>query len=260
MGLKRYFMDNELYGADDVNCAFSHLVTSGVSLFDGTRAFVSELNDAIASTVSEGADAYNDDSCKVICEGGVYTVMPGVCFMKNGMQLEVDSQGYELNVAEGCEHYVYAEYSESENELRITVAEDAGGDSSVPLAFINADGSVEDRRVFATAKVGLSSANQYKDVSAEVTYYPTYDEAAENPIVIDVGFAGFGYVYTEHTSVYSSGNGMQIYDVSDGTEKQVDNNGTYNTELYIKKQGSKLLVYGVRNNNSAKIKKNFLIL
>lgn len=260
MGLKKYFTDNEIYGADDVNSAFSHLVTSGVSLFDGTRAFVGELNEAVSQTVSEGVDAYNEDSCRVVYENGAYRVMPGVCFMPNGMQLEVDSQGYVISADEGSESYVYAEYSEGENELGIAVSAEAGGDGTVPLAFINSDGSVEDRRVFAAAKVGLTSANLYKNAAVEVTYYLTYDEAVKNPAVINIGFAGFSYVYTEHTSVYSSGNCMLLYDVSDGTEKQVDENGTFNTRLYIKKQGSKLLVYGVREKSTMVMNKNFLIM
>lgn len=260
MGLKKYFMDNEVYGADDVNRTFSHLVTGGVSLFDSTGAFVSELDEAVSETVTAGVDAYNDDSCRVVFENGAYRVMPGVCFMSNGMQLEVDSEGYMLSVSEECESYVYAEYSESKNELGIAVSAEAGGTGTVPLAYINIDGSVEDRRVFAMAKVGLSSVNQYKSASLEVPYYSTYDEAVKNPTVIKVGFAGFCYVYTEHTSVYSSESGMQLYDVSDCKEKQIDVNGTFNTELYVKKQGSELLVYGVRRKGSTTMNKIFLMM
>ena len=87
MGLKKYFMDNETYGADDVNAAFSHLVTSGVSLFDGTKSLISELDEAVSDTVNSGVDTYNEDSCKVVYENGAYSVKPGVCFMPNGMRL-----------------------------------------------------------------------------------------------------------------------------------------------------------------------------
>ena len=61
MSLKKSFMDNEIYGADDINFALSRLTTQGVSLFkynDGDNPLVS-LNNALAEMASPGVDLYN---------------------------------------------------------------------------------------------------------------------------------------------------------------------------------------------------------
>lgn len=260
MGIKKYFLDNEIYGADDVNAVFSHIVTGGVSTFDGTKSFTGEINDAMRETLGEGADTYNPDSCLVAYEDGVCRVKSGVCFMPNGMCLEVDSAGFELSVTGGEEYYVYAEYSETENDLSIKASQTQSENLSVPLAFINKDGTVEDRRQFASAKVGISSSNIYKDFTLSVNYSETYEKALENKCVYDAGFAGFKFVYAEHTSVYSSNKEHVLLDVSDGKEHQIDTNGTFNTKLYVQKQGTKLYVYGTRTNNTATLEKTFKIL
>ena len=231
MGLKKYFMDNETYGADDVNAAFSHLVTSGVSLFNGTKSLISELDEAISDTVNSGVDTYNEDSCKVVYENGAYSVKPGVCFMPNGMQIEVDSDGYTLSVPEGGSYYVYAEYSAAENELRIAVSQTQGGEGSVPLAKINADGTVEDRRVFASAKVGLTSANQYKQAdNISVKYYTSYSIAVANCTEINAGFAGFKYVYIDADSADGH---TELIDVSDCKEHQFGTSFPASSSMWI---------------------------
>ncbi len=255
--LKTYFTDDTTYSAEDFNTAVSCLFTSGITAVSDGANVIDSFNAALSQAVSEGVDVYTNNSCKVYLSGGNYKINPGVCICPGGAILLIDDT-YEINPQSG--DYVYAEHNILRNTVEIVVSQTAGDSQTVPLAFINSDGSVEDRRIFATAKVGLTSANQYKNATVDVKYYLTYDEALANPTVIDVGFTGFGYVYTEHTSVYSSDNRMLLYDVSDCTEKQIDVNGTFNTQLYIKKQGSKLLVYGVIRKNTTTMQKNFLIM
>ena len=56
MSIKCSFMDNQIYGAEDINLIFSKLTMQGISLFaydDGDNPLLS-LNQAVASFVNPG--------------------------------------------------------------------------------------------------------------------------------------------------------------------------------------------------------------
>lgn len=238
MGLKKYFLDNETYGADDVNAAFSHLVTSGVSLFDGTKSLISELDEAVSDTVSSGVDTYNEDSCKVVCENGVYSVKPGVCFMPNGMQLEVDSDGYIISVPDVEVCYVYAEYSAAENELSIAVSQTQGGEGSVPLAKINADGTVTDTRQLAYTKAAVSAGQS--NIYTTRTYT---DKSFIEGELFDTFTIKHGFKYVMAFNENGTCFGTACFESGD-TEKQIRLQvSSHIRYLTIKKEGSVISLY-----------------
>ena len=256
MAYKGYFLDNTTYGTDDFNNAFARLTTAGVSLFNEDM-LISGTNSATASLVSAGTDIYNEDSCKVTVQDGAYRVLSGTCWLADGTFCVIDDDGVIIAPAEGAVNYVYIEHNTVNNTIDVVVSQTQGGEGSVPLAKINADGTVEDRRVFASAKVGLTSANQYKQAdNISVKYYTSYSIAVANCTEINAGFAGFKYVYIDA----DSGDGhTELIDVSDCKEHLFGTRANGKAQ-YIKKQGSKLLVYGERSNGERTYEKSFLIL
>ena len=94
------FMDNCLYGADDINQTFSKLTTQGVSLFnytDGDNPLVS-LNNAVSAHTMPGVEMYNTNACKVIydTENEKFFISPGNAFMIDGSTITVDSEEYDI--------------------------------------------------------------------------------------------------------------------------------------------------------------------
>lgn len=196
MAAKGFFLDNESYSAEDVNRAFSCLTTEGVSLFSDTGGAAADINAAVASLTSEGVDMYNIDSCKVVKSGELYTVQKGVCFLPGGAFVSVDSDGFVLDVTSGVKNYVYAMHDALKNICTIFVSDEAGGEGAVPLAEIDENGKITDKRVFAVAKLAVPTANitaskkvtlkfPVGEVKGAYTYYED---------TIDLGFGGFNYV------------------------------------------------------------------
>lgn len=259
--IKAYFTDDTTYSAEDFNTAISCLFSSGIKAIGTGDNVIDSFNDAVSQAVSEGVDTYIDNSCKVFLDGEIYKINAGVCICPGGAIMVIDDL-YEIEQTVEPGNYIYVKHNVLHNTVEIVVSDTEDVTDTVRLAYINKDGSVDDRRKFAMAKVALSSSNQYKQISdADIVYYTDYDTAVANPTITDVGFAGFNYVYTKRTSVYSSDTENILIDVSDGKEHQIDTNGSYNTQLYIKKQGSKLIVYGVRLiNGGTTLKKSFLVL
>ena len=254
--LKTYFTDDKTYSAEDFNTAISCLFSSGITGSSDGGNVIDSVNSVVSEAVSSGVDISFDESCRVLKTDGKYKINSGVCICPGGAILFIDGI-YEPGTQPQPGNYVYVEHNVLHNTVEIVVSDTAGGESSVPLAKINADGTVEDRRVFASAKAGLTSANQYKQAdSISVKYYMSYSIAVANCTEINVGFAGFKYVYIDADSADGH---TELIDVSDCKEHQFGTSANGKTQ-YIKKQGSKLLVYGVRSNAERTYEKSFLIL
>ena len=93
MATTRYFTDNTTYGADDMNAAFSHLISSGVTNFDTETALTQSTQDAVAAIASAGVGTDTPGGCLVVETDGIYKVSEGVCFLSDGSHFAVDSGG-----------------------------------------------------------------------------------------------------------------------------------------------------------------------
>lgn len=173
------FMDNSLYGADEINQTFSKLTTEGVSLFnytDGDNPLVS-LNDAVAGFIQPGIELYNVDACKVKYdkENDKFTIGTGNAFMIDGSSITIDSQDYditqrvyELRKLNEGDIWVSFYRNIPENCIDIIVDTDDtyfNSEYSVPLAKISADNSVFDKRIYAKTKLAPCSANVINTVT-----------------------------------------------------------------------------------------------
>lgn len=95
MAMKPYFVNNQTYGADDINAVMSRLTTSGVSLFNDSGNIISDLNGALSGWIDAGVEMYNTNACKVEAIGnGKYKIIRGSCWMPSGACVIFDNDGY----------------------------------------------------------------------------------------------------------------------------------------------------------------------
>lgn len=173
MSLLYSFMDDSIYGADDINNVFSKLTTQGVSLFNytnGDNPLVS-LNNAVAGFVEPGIDSYNIDSCKVTYNFGdnSYKIGVGNAFMYDGSSVTIDAEPYDITAAvknareiENADVWVCFYRNIPSNRIDVLVeTNDTKFNSqySVPLAKITTSNTVVDMRQFAKTKLAPCSAN-----------------------------------------------------------------------------------------------------
>ena len=179
MSIKCSFMDNEVYGAEDINLIFSKLTTQGISLFaydDGDNPLLS-LNQAVASFVNPGIEMYNGDSCKVIydSENDKFKISCGSAFMCDGSSIAINSQPYDITdivseLRQTCSGNIYVFFYRNitQNSIDILVSEseeDATDELCVPLAYICPNNEVGDLRKPAIAKIAPCTANIVKDLT-----------------------------------------------------------------------------------------------
>ena len=193
MSIKCSFMDNQVYGAEDINLIFSKLTTQGVSLFaydDGDNPLLS-LNQAVSSFVNPGIEMYNNDSCKVIYdnENSAFKIMCGSAFMNDGSSIAINSEPYDITnlvseLRETCSGniYVFFKRNTTQNSIDILVSdsqEDATGELCVPLAYISSDNTVADLRKIAVSKIAPCTGNIIKDVTFTSSYINPSHEGME---------------------------------------------------------------------------------
>lgn len=193
MSIKCSFMDNQVYGADDINLIFSKLTTQGVSLFayeDGDNPLLS-LNQAVSSFVNPGIEMYNGDSCRVIYddENNAFKIMCGSAFMYDGSSIAINSEPYDITnlvseLRETCsgDIYVFFKRNTTQNTIDILVSdseEDATGELCVPLARINSNNAVADLRKIAVSKIAPCTGNIIKDVPFTSQFISPYHQGTE---------------------------------------------------------------------------------
>lgn len=231
--MKCTFMDNAEYTAHDVNNVYSKLTSAGVVIFTDTGNALSDFNAANAEITASGV-TNNRDACSVIKEDGVYKISPGACFMPDGSLAEL-TEAEEITVPEGTACYVYFERCAEENTVKITVSETEGGENSVSLASVSADGEVTDKRKFACMKVLPSGEN----VSVSGTLTGTVTKGTEQET--DLGYSGFKYLVYDSNQVNPL-YGKPAVDLSDGKKHFIYTVSTGSSEGYVRKEGSKLYI------------------
>ena len=173
MSVTYSFMDDSVYGADDINYTFSKLTTEGVSLFKYDKGDnpLTSLNDAVKGFIEPGVEIYNPDACKVNYDSGnnKYTIGVGNAFMIDGSSVSIDSEPYdisnkiaELRKSENVDIWVCFYRNIPMNRIDI-LAEDNdknfNSQYSVPLAKISSSNTIVDMRTFAKTKIAPCSAN-----------------------------------------------------------------------------------------------------
>ncbi len=178
------FMDDSVYGADDINNVFSKLTTEGVSLFsytNGDNPLVS-LNEAVKGFLEPGVEMYNPDACKVGYDSanGKFTIGVGNAFMVDGSTITIDSEPYditamvtELRKTQSGDIWVCFYRNIPMNRIDILVEADDtkfNSEYGVKLAKISSSNTIADMREFAKTKILPCSANVIQEESMEGIY------------------------------------------------------------------------------------------
>ena len=206
MAYKCLFLDNDVYTAQDVNDAISNICADGVSGYPFGESALSDLNTAIAELAGQGV-SYKGTSCLLVNSGGAYKISQGSAFMYDGTQIIFDSDGYEITPQAGVKQYVYLEHDVLHNTINVAVSASAGGQNTLPIAEIAANGEITDRRRFASANIGIMA--EPKNIS--VTVHILKSLPAYQSFSIDVGFNGWKF------ATGSIANGAHYFKIEDGT-------------------------------------------
>ena len=205
MAYKCLFLDNDVYTAQDVDDAISNICADGISGYPFDESALSGLNTAIAELALQGV-SYKGTSCRLVKVGTTYKISQGAAFMYDGTQIIFDSDGYVIAPQAGVKQYVYLERDVLHNTINVVVSRQAGGQNTVPIAEIAANGAITDRRRFASANIGIMA--EPKNIS--VTVHITENIPARSSIDIDVGFNGWKYV------IGSIATGVHYFKIEDG--------------------------------------------
>lgn len=161
------FMDGEKYGADDINKIVSHFIHSGVeeAFVDGEPYNVRRLNDLSKPITTRGVIGSESSALLVGKSGDSYYISPGTAFFGNGSTLEVIENEVITLADSTLTNYVYLVSSEEKNRNYIEVSTtepDVANENFVLLAEISPDGTITDRRCYATGKLrGMYQDNEY---------------------------------------------------------------------------------------------------
>ena len=189
MAYKCLFLDNDVYTAQDVDDAISNICADGISGYPFGESALGGLNTAIAELAAQGV-SYKGTSCLLVNNAGTYKISQGAAFMYDGTQIIFDSDGYVITPQEGVKQYVYLERDVLHNTINVVVSQQAGGQDTVPIAEIAANGAITDRRRFASANIGIMA--EPKNISVQLRI--AEDVSPHSSIDIDVGFNGFKYI------------------------------------------------------------------
>ena len=142
MALTCNFVDNEVYGAHDINSIRGTLAYKGV----------------IPETAS---------SCQAVKQGSVYKVLAGQALFEDGSVAVVDQDGAVFEVTAGVRQYVWFERSDAFNNVSLKCTTTAPSGLFVKLAEIETGGSVIDRREYGRMKIptyeSVVSGSRYTD-------------------------------------------------------------------------------------------------
>lgn len=207
MAYKCLFMDNDIYTAQDVNDAISNIISGGVSGYPFGGNALEDLNAAIAE-LANGGTSYKGTSCLVVNDSGIYKISEGTCIMNDGSQIIFDLDGYEITPKIGVKQYVYLERDVLHNTINVVVADESGGQDTIPLAEIEENGNITDRRRFASASIALSA--EPKNIG--ITKHISRDSlGAGASFDVDIGFNGWEYI------VFNTGSSWGCIKLTDGS-------------------------------------------
>lgn len=190
MGYKYSFMDNETYGADDINAAISRLTTKGVTVYPTDQNLIDAMNGVISAVATPGVD-YNQYSCVVSKENKNIKISPGTVFFENGVTMVIDSDGIILPLEYNV--YVYLYYDKIKNSCYPCASEDIPENNYVLLAYIDETGNIKDMREYAVSKLAPNSEIKTFSFTCDVSY-STNTPPDEVLATIDVGYTSYRHV------------------------------------------------------------------
>ena len=234
MGYTYSFVDNEVYGTDDINAAISRLTTAGVAVYPTDETLINAMNSVTAQAASEGIE-FSAKSCLVSVEDEDIKISAGTAFFEDGVSMVIDSEGTTLPLETGV--YVYLFRDVNRNSCYPCVSKELPESGYILLAEIDENGSVTDKRTYAASKLAPNSAPQLSAYSMKIVYYPSTspDEAVAT---LDAGYSAFTHLFFRHKEKSLAG----VCDLAEGDYSEYvwfcDG-----SEVRFKKIGPKVEVY-----------------
>ncbi len=202
MGYKSSFLDNEIYGAEDVSRVFSHLVSGGVVAYPENLTVAQSIDAMTSEITTEGVSGYGGLAVTKTATG--VKIGEGAGFFESGVLVEVDADGVELEMMENSDAYIYFAYEKDFNRVEAYASAQSPTGDVLLLALVSASGGVTDLRSYANSKLVLNVPNYYYDFTvtnsrfesgnvisnANTTYYTMPHNGFHYLILTDV--EGFG--------------------------------------------------------------------
>lgn len=251
MSYKCSFLDNEIYGAEDVSGAFSKLISGGVLPYPETDTVSQALNTLNAEVVSDGVAAY--DSLEVsITETGAM-VGKGVAFFESGVSVEVDSDGAAVDFEAGKSVYVYFAYYPELNSVVLKATEELPDGDIVALAYISEDKTITDMRKYAAAKVAVNTANTYHNFTVHHKRWcnNTTNAMEGAQTVYKMPHNGFRYLLLKGADLGAIDYKPveHVIDLNvEGEQYIYLNESGISTMMYVTRNGTELTITSVRSN------------
>ena len=256
MAIKYSFVDNIIYGTEDVNAITKDLTGAGVAPFPTQDTYnTSDFNTLTEALVSTGTSL---DGCKCTVADAAttnmtVTVAQGIIFFESGVRLTVDSEGYEISVTPSKAGYIFAHFNPALQvaDILFDTALPTDGEY-VLLAELAVNGTITDKRTFARSKIATFGRNAVFETtltdletpiieSSEGNWYTVVTKKLEN-----VDISKFNYALIEHVGREG------IFDLNTGVFIAVfyptDTSGIWgdaylNTNLLLDVSGSNYRMY-----------------
>lgn len=127
--------------------------TYSTDFINGITYPVHKLRGLIGALIGKGVFTDHINSMKVIPQGaGKIKIISGRAMFEDGGLFAVDAEGVILEIPEdGC--YVYLQNGYETGEAMAMVSKTAPGQDAIPLAVIDGNGTITDKRIFARMKI-----------------------------------------------------------------------------------------------------------
>lgn len=248
MGYKCSFLDNEIYGADDVSAVFSSLVTNGVVLYPEADTVQEALNEMTTEVVSSGVSEYGRLSVTLTDSGA--RVGMGTAFFDSGVSITVDGDGMDVAFEKGNAVYVYLVHQAELNVVLLKAESEITEGDTVPLVYIDADGKITDIRRYAKAKVGINTANECHKftITHERWSININNVVAGSQTIYKMPHTGFNYMLLLDADL----NGLTYYPLGhiidlnkEGVQSLSLNESGIYTNLYAERIGDEIIITSI---------------
>lgn len=192
MGYKCSFIDNEVYGADDVSEAFSNILSGGVVVECDSENVIGTLNSLTGEIITEGTRSYTD--LQVSVADGMAKIGEGTGFFESGVSVTVDADGVILDTKGRASGYVSILYDPDLNCVLPQITDAVPEGDVLLLARFDGD-EVTDLRSYARSKLSINSANTYHDFSISIKWFRNLGQVCEeNTATYRMPHTGFRYL------------------------------------------------------------------
>lgn len=241
MGYKCSFIDNEVYGADDVSEVFSKIIAGGVVVECDSENVIGTLNSLTGEVITEGTRSYSD--LAVTMSDGIITIGEGTGFFESGVSVTVDSDGVVLDKGERTTGYVSILYDADLNRVLPQITDSEPSGDVLILAHFDGE-TVTDLRSYARSKLSINSANVYHDFTINIVQFSNFGQPYPGSMATyKMPHTGFKYLILRSATCTQKPlylNDTVIDLTKEGTQKYALSRSSIEVELWVDRAGDTL--------------------